>query len=57
MVKRKNEEPHATNGSSKKRALADEDAQKCFGNDVFARRDEFTKTYAGSKPYVSEHVS
>ena len=48
--KRKNEEPHVANGSSKKRALSDDEAQKCFGSDVFAKKDEFTKQYAKSQP-------
>ena len=49
-MKRKNEEAHASNGTSKKRALSDDEAQKCFGDDVFAKRDDFTKQYANSQP-------
>jgi hypothetical protein len=49
-VKRKNEEPHGANGAGKKRAFSDEDAQKCFGPDLFTKRDEFTKQYAQSQP-------
>jgi hypothetical protein len=49
-VKRKNEEDHVSIGVSKKRALSNEEAQKCFGSDVFAKRDEFTKQYAQSQP-------
>jgi hypothetical protein len=48
--KRKNEEPHVSNGASKKRALSDVDAQQCFGADVFTKRDDFTKQYAKSQP-------
>lgn len=50
VAKRKNEEPHAANGSSKKRALSDEEAHECFGPDIFARKDEFTQQYAKSTP-------
>lgn len=49
-LKRKNEESHDANGSSKKRALSDEDAQECFGDDIFAKKDDFTKQYAKSQP-------
>ncbi|KIW01052.1 uncharacterized protein PV09_07566 [Verruconis gallopava] len=49
--KRKNEEPHVINGSNKKRALTDQEAQLCFGPDIFARRDEFAEQYANSQPY------
>jgi hypothetical protein len=49
-MKRKNEEAHGKNGASKKRALSDDEAKKCFGKGVFSGLDAYTEKYAHSQP-------
>jgi hypothetical protein len=49
-MKRKNEEAHGKIGASKKRALSDDEAKKCFGKSVFSGLDANTKKYAQSQP-------
>jgi hypothetical protein len=49
-MKRKNEESQHRNGSTKKRAISDNEAKQCFGKEVFSCLDDYTKKYAQSEP-------
>lgn len=53
-MKRKNIEPHATNGKEKRRALSEEDIRQSFRANLFEtdNLEKYKADYATSKPHV-----